>query len=152
LSVCTLIASDAPLQTVSPPCDYPLIINVDHQTIEDGEADDNFYLLHFNDSQCYINKKYAVYLEWPKYTAGRAAHLIEYISKALQNSKTIELWHIWLSDDFQFDNRPVIHDFEISIQDLTHEQLQWIDNAEIWNIPDHQNPNRPSFYRLTITS
>ena len=80
------------------------------------------------------------------------APLIEYISKALEDSKTIELWHIWLSDDFQFDNRPVIHDFEISIQDLTHEQLQWIDNAEIWNIPDHQNPNRPSFYRLTITS
>lgn len=152
MSVCTLIVSDAPLMTAAPSCDYPLVIHVDDQTIEDGEADDNFYLLHFSDSLCFTNKKYAVYLEWPKYTCGRANRLKDYIANALQDSDTVELWHIWLTDDLQFDNRPVIHDFEISIQNLTQEHIQWIDRAEIWNTPNQQNPNRPSFYRFTITS
>ena len=60
MSVCTLIASDRPLQEAAPQKEYPLIINIDESTVYDGGADDNFYLRDFKDVQNYTDKKYGV--------------------------------------------------------------------------------------------
>ena len=60
MSVCTFLASDYPLQEVVPAQEYPLEINLDHETIYDGGADDSFYLLNFGDVQSYADKKYGI--------------------------------------------------------------------------------------------
>ncbi len=150
MSVCTFIASDNPLKAVAPSQDYPFHINIDDGTINDGGADDNYFLNIFTNVENYTDKKYGVCLEW-NYTDGRAKQLIEYIKIALQNENSVELWHVWLMDYYEFEDRPKIHRHTIPIENLTIKHIEEIDSAEIWNTPDKMYPNRPSFYCLTIT-
>ena len=150
MSVCTFLAADCPLATAAPSQNYPLHINLDNGTVEDGGADDNFFLLPFSEVKTYTEKPYAVCLEW-HYTPGRAEQIIRYIQNALQHTDAVELWHVWLMDCWEFEERPVIHRKTVSPDALTPEQIREIDDAEIWNTPDKQYPDRPSFYCLTVT-
>lgn len=149
MSVCTFIASDFPLTEAAPVRDYPIEINIDNGTIYDGGADDNYFLHFFTDVQDYTHKGNGVYLEW-NYTEGRAKQIIEYIKKALQDTTSVELWHVWLMDYYEFEDRPMIHRQIISIDELAPKHIKEIDEAEIWNTPDKMYPNRPSFYCLEI--
>jgi len=149
LSVCTFIASDSPLDEAAPQKEYPLVINVDEGTMDDGGADDNFFLHEFEDVQSYADKKYGVFLEW-NYTDGRAEEILEYIGSALEQESAIELWHVWLMDYYEYDERPVIHRRTVSFSDMTIDDIKEIDEAKIWNQPDRRNPDRPSFYCLVI--
>ena len=150
MSVCTFIAADIPLQEVSPTKDYPVHIDIDNGTIDDGGADDNFFLLPFSDVRDYTDKKYGVYLEW-YYTDGRAEQILKYMRAALEETEQIELWHVWLGDYYEYEDSPVIHKRKTSIREMTVQDIREIDNADIWNKPDKQIPSRPSFYRLIIT-
>ncbi len=150
MSVCTFIASDASLPEFKPSQQYPLHIDLDEGTIYDGDADDNYFLQTFVSVVDYTKKKHAVSLEW-NYTDGRAMQLIAYIKSALQQSDTVEFWHVWLMDYYEFADRPLIHRKTISISELTIEHIKEIDSAAIWNTPDKMYPERPSFYCLTIT-
>jgi len=134
---------------VAPQNEYPLIINVDESTIDDGGADDNFSLTTFKDVQRYTDKKYGVCLEW-HYTDGRAKKILEYIENALEYEFSIEIWHIGLMDYYEYDERPVIRKCTVPFLDLTIDDIKEIDNAEVWNKLDTRNPNRPSFYCLII--
>ncbi len=58
MSVCTFLASDCPLPEMVPSKKYPVHIDIDNGIIDDGGADDNFFLLSFRDVQDYTNKKY----------------------------------------------------------------------------------------------
>lgn len=149
MSVCTFIAADCPLQTVSPGKEYPLEINIDTGEVFDGGADDNFFLLPFAEVDAYSEKKYGVVLEW-NYTPGRAARIADYISSALEQVEEVELCRVWLGDWYwyEYDERPVRHERRVSAADLTIEAIAELDSAEIWN---NKDKNRPSFYRLTIT-
>lgn len=154
MSVCTFIASDRPLREAAPKKEYPLIINIDEDTVYDGGADDNFYLRDFKDVQCYTDKKYGVCLEW-QYTDERAKKILEYIEDALEHEAAIEIWHVWLMDywlmDYcEYEESPVIQKCTVSFSDLTIDDIKEIDCAEIWNKPDKRNPGRPSFYCLII--
>ena len=149
MSVCTFIASDYPLAEIEPSQDYLLDINIDNGTVYDDGADDNYSLRIFTDVESYTKKRNAVYLEW-NYTDGRAKQIIEYIKNALQNTGSVELWHVWLMDVCEFEDSPVIHRRTISISELTTKHIKEIDNADIWNIPDKMYPNRPSFYCMEI--
>ena len=149
MSVCRFIASDTHLPEFAPSQDYPLEINIDNGTIFDGGADDNYFLISFENIGDYTDKKFGVYLEW-NYTEGRAKQIIDYIKTALQKSDIVEFWHVWLMDYYEFEERPFIHRKTISISDLTTEQIKEIDNAVIWNTPDKMYPGRPSFYCLII--
>lgn len=152
MSVCTFIASDYPLTEMEPSQDYPLDINIGNDgtvTVQDGGADDNYHLFIFTDVADYTQKRNAVYLEW-NYTDDRAKQIIEYIKNALQNTDSIELWHVWLMDYYEFEDRPVIHRRTISISELTTKHIKEIDGADIWNTPDKMYPNRPSFYCMEI--
>ena len=148
MSVCTFIASNSPLPSVSPSKEYPVYINIDTGVIDDGGADDNFFLLPFNDIDLYTNKEYGVYLEW-NYTDARAENIINYLKEALKNDDAVELWHVWLMDYYEYEDRPIIYHSSISINDLTTQDIKEFDNEKIWNNKDY--PNRPSFYCLTIT-
>ena len=142
MSVCTFIAADMPLQEVKPLKDYPIHIDLDKGIIDDGGADDNYFLLSFPDVQDYAAKKYGVYLEW-NYTAGRAEQILKYIRDALEETELVELWHVWLMDYFEYEDSPVIHKRTISIGELTIQDIKEIDNADIWNSPDKNIPSRP---------
>lgn len=148
MSVCTFIASNSPLPSISPSKEYPVYINIDTGLIDDGGADDNFFLLPFNDIDLYTNKEYGVYLEW-NYTDARAENIINYLKEALKNDDTVELWHVWLIDYYEYEDRPIIYHSSITIDDLTTQDIKELDNENIWNNKDY--PNRPSFYCLTIT-
>ena len=149
MSVCTLIASDRPLQEAAPQKEYPLIINIDEDTVYDGGADDNFYLRDFKDVQNYTDKKYGVWSEW-HYTDGRAEKILEYIKDALEHEAAIEIWYVWLMGYCEYEEGPVIQKCTVSFSDLTIDDIKEIDQAEIWNKPDKRNPERPSFYCLII--
>ena len=149
MSVCTFIASDHPLPTWTPSKDYPLNINIDTGAIYDGDADDNFFLHAFNDIGSYSDKKYAVWLEW-NYTDGRAAQILKYIQNALLHTDSIELWHVWLGDYYEYEDSPVIHKHTLTINEMTVRDIYELDCADIWNHPDKYIPSRPSFYCLRI--
>ena len=151
MSVCTFIASDFPLTEVAPTRDYPIEINIDNgtATIYDGGTDDNYFLHFFTEVQDYTDKKNGVYLEW-NYTEGRAGQIIEYIKNALQDTTSVELWHVWLMDYCEFEDRPLIHRQTISIDELVPKHIKEIDEAEIFNTSDKMYPKRPSFYCLEI--
>lgn len=150
MSVCTFIAADIPLPEVKPPNEYPLEINVDSKEIFDGGADDNFFLHEFYDTEIYTDKKYGVFLEW-NYTEGRAKCIIEYIKNLLTKTNSVEMWHIWLEDYWEFEDRPFVHRKTVSKDFLTPTHIKELDDAEIWNKPDKFYPERPSFYCLTVT-
>ena len=151
MSVCTFIAADCPLKEVAPEKEYPLHINIDEGTIEDGGADDNYFLYTFRDVSSYTDKKYGVYLEW-HYTEGRAKQILEYVKAALDQTNVVELWHVWLMDYYEYDERPVVRKKTVLFSDMTVEDLKDLDDSEIWNQPDKRNPARPSFYCLTVKS
>ena len=150
MSVCTFIASNCPLKEVAPEKEYPLEINLDNGTINDGDTDDNFFLLPFENVSDYTDKKYGVYLEW-NYTDGRAEQILKYMKAALEEAEQIEFWHVWLGDYYEYEDSPVIHKRTIFMKELTIKDIEEINNADIWNKPDKQIPSRPSFYRLIIT-
>ena len=145
MSVHTFLAADCPLPTLTPSRDYPLHINIDKGTIDDGGADDNFFLLPFPDVDLYCDKTNGVSLEWPQYTPGRAQRILSYIETALCRTDTVELWHVWLGDFAEYDERPRIHSFQAAISELVPEDLEEFCSQKIWN-----DSSRPSFYRLTI--
>lgn len=150
MSVCTFIAADIPLREVAPSQEYPMHIDIDNGIIDDGGADDNFFLFSFSDVGDYTDKKYGVYLEW-NYTDGRAEQILNYMRAVLKDTETIEFWHVWLMDYYEYEDSPVIHRRKISIQDMTIQEVRELDRAEIWNSPDKYIPSRPSFYQLVIT-
>ncbi len=150
MSVCKFIAADITLQEVAPSKEYPLHIDLDNGIIDDGGADDNFFLLSFSDVQDYTDKKYGVYLEW-HYTDGRAEQILKYIRDALEEAELVEFWHVWLMDYYEYEDSPVIHKRKISIKEMTIRDIYELDNADIWNSPDKHIPSRPSFYCLKIT-
>lgn len=150
MSVCKFIAADIPLQEVAPSKEYPLHIDIDKGIIDDGGADDNFFLFSFADVRDYTDKKYGIYLEW-EYTDGRAEQILKYMKGILKKTDSIELWHVWLMDYCEYEESPVIHKRTISIDEMTIRDIKEIDSAHIWNSPDKHIPGRPSFYCLKIT-
>ena len=150
MSVCKFIAADIPLHEVAPSKDYPIHIDLDKGSIDDGGADDNFFLLSFPDVQDYTDKKYGVCLEW-RYTDGRAEQILNYMRETLKQVETIEFWHVWLMDYYEYEDSPVIHKRKVSIKEMTIQDIFELDNTEIWNSPDKNIPSRPSFYCLRIT-
>lgn len=150
MSVCLFLASDVQMPEIIPPQEYPVHVDIDKGTIFDGGADDNFSLRCFASVADYTEKVYGVCLEWVYYTDGRANKLIDYIKGVLKETDCVEMWCVWLTDYYEYEDRPFIHNKSISIADLTETHIKEMDNAEIWNKPDRNYPDRPSFYRLTI--
>ena len=86
MSVCTFIASNCPLTEVALEKEYPIAINLDNGTIDDGGVDDNYFLLPFHDVSDYTDMKHGVYLEW-NYTDGRAEQILKYMRAALEETE-----------------------------------------------------------------
>ena len=148
MSHCIFIAADTPLPEVTPSQEYPLEIDLDTGTIFDGGADDNYFLLPFGEVDLYCEKEYGVYLELPQFSAGRVGQIIDYIKTALIQSDSVEIWNVWLSGCWEFDDRPHISKKTVPIDELTGDDIKEIVQAENW---DNKDNNRPWFYCLEIT-
>lgn len=147
MSHCVFIAADCPLPEVMPEQDDPLQIDVDTGTIFDGGADDNYYLLHFDEVNLYCKKKYGVYLELPQWTEGRGGKILDYIKMALMRTERVEIWNVWLSGYWEWEDRPHICKQIVRMNDLTVDDLRDIVEAENWKDKDHI---RPWFYSIEV--
>ena len=147
MSACIFIAADCQLPEVKPSRDYPLNIDFNSGIIDDGGADDNYFLITFDDVDIYCDKKYGVYIELHKYTDGRAKQIIDYIKNVLQQTDSVELWNVWLTDYWEYDDRPYINKKTISINELTTDDIKKINDAENW---DKKYKNRPIFHCIEI--
>ncbi len=150
MSACIFVASNFPLEEHHPSKDFPILINMQKGTFSDGDADDNFFLEAFKDVDVFTDKAHAVCLQW-HYTDGRAKRLVEYLKNAVEQSGIVELWHVWLDDYYEFETRPFVCKKTLPIDNLTIAHIKEINQAPIWNSPDKQYPQRPSFYCLEMT-
>lgn len=108
--------------------DRDVEINTDTGEQKDGDYDDDFALYPAEGlSDLYTEKKYAVYLEWWRYTEGRAKKIIEYIKENLEHTDEVEIWHIWMGAG----EAPTVHTKKIPIADLSPEIIGEIDSREI---------------------
>ena len=132
MSVCTFLASNLPLPRV-----------------ERIEAEDvGLFPLRLPPLPCEL--PYAAEVEAAD-NDHAAEQLLEQIGAALQRSETVELWRVWLMDYYEFEERPYLHTSVCRFRDLTEEQIIALAGAEVWNKPDKNYPERPSFYRLILT-
>ncbi len=147
MSKCVFIAADCPLTEVRPSQNYPHHINVDTGVMYDSGADDDYFLLPFNEVDIYCKKKYGVSLELDRYTEGRAKQIIDYIKAALLHTDSVKLWNVCLIGYWEFEDRPHIHKRTIRIDELTVNDIKEINEAENWK---NKDKNRPSFYCMEI--
>jgi len=101
MSVYTFIASEKPLENV---------VNKKIKFSEDGkslyvENEEDFDELEINNKQSYnvvthTKKPYIADLSL-RYTAERAQQLIAYISNHLKGTNELEIWSIWLDDEYK---------------------------------------------------
>lgn len=108
--------------------DRDIEINTDTGEVKDGDFDDDFALYPAKGlDDVYTEKKYVVYLEWGRYTEGRANNIIRYIKENLEHTDEVEIWHIWTG----VYETPTVRTKKIPVDALKAEMIREIDNREI---------------------
>ena len=109
--------------------DREIKLNVFTKEITDGNFDDDFCIFSAEGAEgLKTDKKYKMFLEWYRYTDGRANEVIKYLRNHLENTDEIELWHIWLGND-KISGTKVI---EKSIDELSAEDIHFLDSYDSW--------------------
>ncbi len=147
ISTCIFIAADRPLAKHRPKEEFRLSIDVDQGIVDDGGAEDGYFLHEFCDVDLYCDKQYGVELEMHQYTAERADRIIAYIRNVLETSVSVEVWNIWLLGYWEYEDRPHIHKKIIPIDELKAEHIKELYHAENWNNGDI---DRPWFHGIEI--
>lgn len=147
MSVCTFLAADCELSEKEYP-EYETFLEIDTKkgTIYDGDRDDDFALLKFEDINDYTDLHYGVVLEWNYYTRGRARQIMEYIKAALNDCEVVQLWTVWLMDYCEYDERPRYKKREITLSELSEDAIREITEADVWG----DSKDRPTYYCLSI--
>lgn len=148
MSLCTFLAAGCELPEKDRPEHSTLEIDLERNTVFDGNAADNYGLFPFHDFDGHTELPYAVCLEWNYFTPGRAKNLIKYISAALENCARVELWHVWLTGYCEYVERPYRKTKTVSIRDLTVEDIQDICEFNVWA----NDKNKPTDACLIITA
>ncbi|MCD8007609.1 MAG: hypothetical protein LUF68_01485, partial [Clostridiales bacterium] len=104
MSVCTFLTANIPLPEVLPRSD----------------EDDSFFLFPFDEAGLYTDQTHALLLEWGC-TEEQSSQLIQYLRDALCSAETVELWHVWLVDGWDYEARPVFRRAAVAIDDLLPE-------------------------------
>lgn len=127
--------------------DRDIEINTETREIKDGDHDDDYALYPVEGfGDIYTEKKYAVYLEWVRYTEGRAKKVIEYIKENLKHTDEVEIWHIFMG----VGETPNIHTKKMSIEEFQPEMIRDIYNREI-KIETVEGYEVADQYRYVIT-
>lgn len=120
MSVCTFLAADCELpEKMRPSYESRVEIDTKKGTIYDGDRDDDFALLNFDEVENYTELCHGVIIEWNYCTIGRAEQIIKYIEDALTKCDQVQIWTVWLTDYYEYDERPRYKTREISIKELT---------------------------------
>lgn len=148
MSYYTYIASDYPLPVVErPDREVSIVLETGRGVVSDGDFDDDFALYPAEClSDVRTEKKYAVYLEWWRYTEGRAKNIIEYIKENLEHTDEVELWHIWSGAGDIFTTRTK----RIPIDSLEPEMIRELDEREI-KIDTVEGYEAVDQYRYVVT-
>ena len=135
MSTLMLLASDAPLQEFYPPPDFDFTIDlyIDEKRVEDSGREDGFAILpRERVLEIPSEKQYFAIFDWLyQYTPERAEKVIAYLKEHLKTADEIEFWHVW--QDMDFDHR--VRKAEIPIGELTAEDIQELDQLQVWNEP-----------------
>ena len=133
-----MFASNRPFKEVPFPEDFEIHIDTKLRTVNDGGEDDLFGI---SPSDGYLEiktgMKYFAELSWFTYTPGRAARIIEYLREHLKTADEVELWHVWLDNDF--DHR--VRKRYVPIDELTVDILQEIDQLPVGEQPEERRPH-----------
>ena len=147
MSVCIFIAADCELPE-KPHADREHFVNFDTEDGKpyDGDPDDEYALYPFADAEYYSGLRHGAELEWNYYTPGRAGEIIAYIGKLLSECDRVELWKVWLTDWYEYDERPRYRKSEVSFGDLTVGDIEEITETEVWT----RGQKRPTYHCLTV--
>ena len=145
MSVCIFIAADCELQVKLFSSDDHFI-EINEGTVFDGDKDDEYELYEFRDVASYSELHNGVELLWNYWTPGRAREIIEYIKTALEKCDAVELGKVWLMDYYDYDERPYYQRREISISELTSDDIKSITEADVWG----KGEMRPVYYSLRV--
>ncbi len=145
MGVCTFIAADWPLPTLGPSTKYFMDFSGTQTPALDDDTDDTYRLYPFQGPRPYTDMEYAVVLDWPRYTKGRALQIIEHIKYVLQYTDCVELWHVFLGSE----QPPIVQKAEVPIDELLPQDLQELDSKEFWTAPVHFT-DAPTFSCLKV--
>ena len=105
-----------------------LSVETDAETGESGLPEDCWDiwpLKHVPRAQS--EKHYFASVEWPRCTPGRAAVLIDYVRRLLEQTEEVELWNLWDGDDAEFVR---VRRRTVSIGALTAEDILTLCSAD----------------------
>jgi hypothetical protein len=112
--------------------DKSIVIDTEAGTHDDGDFDDDFSIFPINKVGDYAlcmmtDKTFASELEWWRITEGRTKLLTDYIRRHLAHTDEVELWYIWLSNDFSKEEAD-IRRREVSIDELSVDDLRRLED------------------------
>lgn len=141
------LAADCALQEKEYP-EYETFLAIDTKKgiVYDGDRDDDFALLNFEDVNDYTDLQNGVVIEWNYCTIGRARQITEYMRTALGDCEVVQLWKVWLMDYYEYDERPRYKTREITLTELRAEDIQEISEADVWG----DDKVRPTDYCLSV--
>lgn len=125
MSVCTILASDFPLEEVPPPPGLEIILRPGKGEAEYRNAGRGFAVFAsdwFPELQ--TEKEYSYYLN----VYGGEEALAAYLREQLEEAGEIELWHVWL--DGSFDHR--VRKVKIGADELTAEDIRELEQMKVW--------------------
>ncbi len=147
MSYCTFLATNYPLYDIPPAPGQRLSFEPDHRLPSEANDTQESYLAAFPDVPCYSDMRYGALMDW-SWSEASAGKYIRYIETLLKREERVEIWHVWLTDDYrEWDERPVVRRCRMPLRDLTPIVLQELYDAEVWN---NREALRPSFYCLEI--
>lgn len=113
--------------------DTEIILEAAGKEVNDGGLDDDFAILKLNDAMedIYTEKKHLAYIEWMKYTQGRAEKIIDYVKRGLEDTDDIEIWHIWMGNE----ERPFIKKRIIPADEFVPVDLENLAQLKVWAEP-----------------
>lgn len=125
MSVCTVLASDFPLEEVPPPPGLEIILRPGKGEAEYRNAGRGFAVFasdRFLELQ--TEKEYSYHLD----IYGGEEALTAYLREQTEEAGEIEIWHVWLDGDFDHRVRKV----KIGADELTAEDIRELEQMEVW--------------------
>ena len=99
--------------------------------VDDGGFDDDFVIFPVEKMADFLTEKEFCSCLELSYTEGRANRLIEYLREQLEYTDEVELWHLWLSDDFTERTRTT----KIPADELTARDIKELLDIDVWQEP-----------------
>ena len=142
MSVFMILASDFPLEEVSPSPGMEIILEPGKREAEYRNAGRGFAVFA-SDRLLELQTEKEYFFELGIYGGEEA--LTAYLREQLKEADEIELWHVWL--DGSFDHR--VRQVKIGADELTAEDIRELERLEVWR--EDPVTGRPTDYCCLLT-